>query len=257
MVRTVALPRLLRLTALFFALSLASLGVSRPCYAADSSDDDAAPSSSDDDAKAEAAKKPKPDAAEKPETKAKDEPTSYGHAGQFGLRAGLVVGYRMILRYSSSPFCRTPDGGSSDSQPTFCGHGAPLATDLGLSFGVLDFLEPFAWARFGFSPEKQTDTNPLKVVGAGVRIYTMSDAMFKIFIEPAVGLELESGRGTPAWQLNAPQYKKDFFFKIAAGPQFDFARYFGAYVTGGLSASFVRALAASFDLSVGIQGRLP
>ncbi len=257
MVRAVALPRFLRLFAVLFALSLASLGGARPCFAADSSADDAAASSPDDDAKAEPAKKPKQDDAEKSEAKSKDEPTSYGHAGQFGLRAGLVVGYRMILRYSSSPFCRTPDGGSASSQPTFCGHGAPLATDLGLSFGVLDFLEPFAWVRLGFSPEKQTDTNPMKVVGAGLRIYTMSDAMFKIFIEPAVGFELESGRGTPAWQLNDPQYKKDFFFKIAAGPQFDFARYFGAYVTGGLSASFVRALAASFDLSIGVQGRLP
>jgi hypothetical protein len=168
-----------------------------------------------------------------------------------------VVGYRMILRYSNSPFCAVPDGGPADSQQTFCGHGAPLATDLALSFGVLDFLEPFVWTRLGFSAETQTDTNPLKVIGAGVRIYTMSDAAFKIFIEPAVGLELEGGRGTPAWQLNNPQYKKDFMFKIAAGPQFDFVRNVGVYVTGGISAAFVRALGASLDLGFGIQGRLP
>jgi hypothetical protein len=234
------------------------LGTARPCFAADkASDDDSATSKDDAGGDAEAPKK-KPEAeSEQPATKDKAGDTSYGHMGQFGLRAGLVVGYRMIVRYSDSPFCATPDGGSADSQQTFCGHGAPLATDLALSFGVLDFLEPFVWTRLGFTPERQTDTNPLRVIGAGVRLYTMSDAAFKIFIEPAVGLELEGGRGTPAWQLNSPQYKHDFMFKIAAGPQFDFAHYVGVYVTGGVSATFVRALGASLDLSFGVQGRLP
>jgi hypothetical protein len=259
MVRIVALLRLLRVTSLFIALPLAWLGVSRPCFAASDTSDDAADTSSsdsgDDGDKPKTAKHEETKPSD--EDKSKDKPTNYGHMGQFGLRAGLVVGYRMILRYNSSPYCTTPDSGPVDSQQTFCGHGAPLATELGLSFGVLDFLEPFVWTRLGLAPERQTDTNPLKVFGAGVRIYTMSDAMFKIFIEPAVGLELESGRGTPAWQTNNPQYKKDFMFKIAAGPQFDFARYVGAYVTGGISAAFVRALGASFDLSFGIQGRVP
>jgi hypothetical protein len=256
-VERVLLLRLLRSTLLGLALTLGWLTLSSPAPASAASDDDAADSSSSgsDDA-AEAPKQSKHDEP-KPAEKAKDEPTNYGHMGQFGLRAGLVVGYRMIIRYTNSPFCVTPDGGTADSQPTFCGHGAPLATDLGLSFGVLDFLEPFVWTRLGLAPERQTDTNPLRVIGAGVRIYTMSDAMFKIFIEPAVGLELESGRGTPAWQLNNPVYKKDFMFKIAAGPQFDFARYVGAYVTGGVTAAFVRSFGASFDLSFGVQGRLP
>jgi hypothetical protein len=257
MVGAVALPRPLRLTCLFAAVSLAWLTTSKPCRAADEPNDESADSAKEAGDESDSPKS-KPDekksSGEKPD---KNASTSYGHMGQFGLRAGLVVGYRMIIRYSGSPFCTTPDGGTAESQPTFCGHGAPLATDLGLSFGVLDFLEPFAWARLGFTPERQTDTNPLIVIGAGARIYTMSDAAFKIFIEPAVGLELEGGRGTPAWQLNSPQYKKDFMFKIAAGPQFDFARGVGAYVTGGVSAAFVRALGASFDLSFGVQGRLP
>lgn len=182
--------------------------------------------------------------------------TSLGHGGQFGLRAGLVLGYRMILRYGSSPYCVAPDANAGEPQK-FCGHGAPLAGDFGLSFGVLDFLEPFAWARLGFAPEQQTDTKSLVVLGAGVRIYTMSDAAFKIFIEPAVGFELEGGRGTPAWQTNHPDYKKDFMFHVAAGPQIDLARNFGLYVTAGVSADVLRALGSSLDLNVGLQGRVP
>jgi hypothetical protein len=253
----VAPSRPLRLTSLLLVPLSVLLGAARPCFAAEQDDDESA--SAGDDASNEG-KKSEPPAAEHEKSagasaEAKD--TDYGHFGQFGLRAGLVVGYRMILRYSDSPFCAAPDGGPADAQQTFCGHGAPLATDLALSFGVLDFLEPFVWTRLGFSAERATDTNPLRVLGAGVRLYTMSDAAFKIFIEPAVGVELESGRGTPAWQLNGPQYKKDFLFKIAAGPQYDFGRHVGLYVTAGVSAAFVRALGASLDLSFGVQGRLP
>lgn len=250
---------LLRLPRLFSAAAacLALLTATRPSLAgSDDSDDDA---NAHDEAGAQrASDSTKSDAAAKPDaTKPAEKNTSLGHGGQFGLRAGLVLGYRMILRYGSSPYCVAPDTGGPSDQQKFCGHPAPLAGDFGLSFGVLDFLEPFAWARFGFASEKETDTKPLVVLGAGVRLYTMSDAAFKIFIEPAVGFELEGGRGTPAWQTNRPDYKKDFMFHVAAGPELDFSRNLGAYLTAGVSADVLRALGSSLDLSFGLQGRLP
>ncbi|HEX3852355.1 MAG TPA: hypothetical protein VHW01_15400, partial [Polyangiaceae bacterium] len=36
---------------------------------------------------------------------------SFGHAFQFGLRAGLLGGYNMIFRYDHSPFCATAQAG--------------------------------------------------------------------------------------------------------------------------------------------------
>lgn len=196
--------------------------------------------------------------AEKSEAPAKDEKSDFGHGGQFGLRAGIVLGYRMVLRYDSSPYCAPPKAEKSPAdQQKFCGYGAPPAVDLGLSFGVLDFLEPFAWARFGLGADTNSDTNPLVLVGAGVRLYTMSDAVFKIFIEPAVAFQFESGRGSADWQTNNPNYSKDFVLHLAAGPQIDFHENFGLYVTGGISMGVVRALASSFDLNIGLQGRLP
>ncbi len=202
----------------------------------------------------EASEEDKPAAdAEKPAAE-----EAFGHMGQFGLRAGLVAGFRMVLRYDDSPFCREPDLAKPvDKQQKFCGHVAPLSADLGVSFGVLDFLEPFLWARLGLAAEAETDTKPLIVLGAGVRLYTMSDAAFKIFIEPAVAWELEGGRGTALWQLNDPQYAKDLYFHLAAGPQLDFSRHVGAYLTAGVSAGVMRALGSSLDLNLGIQGRYP
>lgn len=236
------------------AFALSSL--TAPCLAAESADEDGDTKSeakeSDSETGDTAKQSAGADATPKPESK----PEAFGHGGQFGLRAGIVLGYRMVLRYDSSPYCAEPKPTKQPKdQQKFCGYPAPLSVDLGLSFGVFDFLEPFAWARFGLSADTHSDTNPLVLIGAGVRLYTMSDAAFKIFIEPAVALELESGRGTPAWQLGSPEYKKDFVFHLAAGPQMDFHPNFGAYVTGGVSMGVVRALASTLDLNIGVQGR--
>jgi opacity protein-like surface antigen len=241
--------------------SLACLAA--PCRAADSDDEQSDAKSADakkdaDDESAEKSAKSErgDDDAKKDDAKSKDQ--TFGHAGQLGLRAGIVVGYRMVLRYANSPYCAEPKPTTTPTnQQKFCGYGAPLSVDVGLSFGVFDFFEPFAWARFGLGADNHSDTNPLLLVGAGARLYPMSDAAFKIFIEPAVALELEDGQGTAAGQTIDPEYKKDLVFHLAAGPQLDVHPNFGLYATGGLTVGVVRALAASLDLNIGLQGRFP
>jgi len=255
---------LLRRFALGFALFASAHAVSLPASAEETAASGEAPSDeSPGDTDSEAAgseTKPESDEEAKADAPAAkdDADQSFGHMGQVGLRAGLVLGYRMVLRYDSSPYCAAPDPQkAANDQRKFCGHGAPPAADFGLSFGLLDFFEPFVWARLGFGAEEQTDTKPIVIVGAGARLYTMSDAAFKIFVEPAVALEFESGRATPAWQANSPAYKQDFVFHLAAGPQLDFARHFGAYVTGGVTTGVIRAIHTSLDLQIGVQGRYP
>lgn len=181
----------------------------------------------------------------------------FGHFGQFGLRVGLNGGLRMVLRYDESPLCREFDPAKGEDQPRFCGHMAPFALDLGLSFAMLDWFEPFAWARLGLGPEKETDTKALVILGVGARIYTMSDSAFKIFLEPALGLELEKGRGVAAYQVDDSGYKQDFIFHLAGGPQLDFSRYVGAYLSFGVTTGVVRAIHSSLDAQLGVQGRYP
>jgi len=187
----------------------------------------------------------------------------FGHGMQFGLRAGVVGGYRMVFRYDKSPFCRQPDAMKSDKdQQKFCGHVAPFAVDVALSFAVFDFAEPYAWARFGLEGEAQTNTEALMAFGVGARIYTMSDSKFKIFVEPGLGMEIESGAGNTDWNFDPnnsvqPDYKTDFLFHLAVGPQYDFAKAFGAYVAAGLTTGVIRYIHTQLELGIGVQLRVP
>ncbi len=199
-----------------------------------------------------------------PEEKGGSEPVDdrFGHGMQLGLRAGLVGGYHVLFRYDRSPYCHAPDPAKGvKDQQKFCGSGAPLALDLALSFGVLDFAEPYVWARFGLAGEAATNTKPLLAFGAGARIYTMSDSKFKIFVEPGVGVELEGGAGNPAWVFSdtgqRPDYKKDLLFRLGVGPQYDFARAFGIYAQAGITTGVLRYIHAQLELSGGIQVRVP
>jgi hypothetical protein len=185
----------------------------------------------------------------------------FGHGMQFGLRAGLVGGYRMVFRYDESPFCRVPDPAKVDKdQQKFCGHVAPLALDVALSFGVVDFAEPYVWTRIGLDGEAETNTQALLAFGLGARIYTMSDSKFKIFVEPALGIETESGAGNRDWAFDdgtTPEYKTDFLFHLAVGPQYDFARAFGIYLNAGLTTGVLRYIHTELEIGIGAQVRVP
>jgi hypothetical protein len=189
----------------------------------------------------------------------------FGHQGQFGVRLGLAWGYRMVFRYDESPLCRKPDPTNPfEEQQQFCGHSGPFALDTGLSFAIVDSIEPFVWGRFGLGGEAETNTAPVLILGAGLRIYTMSDSAFKIFVEPAVGFGLEGDAGDEAFERNPnglawqqPEHERELLFHLAAGPHWDFHENFGAYLTGGITAGIVRSINASLELQLGVQGRIP
>lgn len=198
-------------------------------------------------------------AEEKQPAAAAEADDRFGHRGQGGLRVGLVGGYRMVLRYDDSPFCAEPDlsKANPNDQQKFCGHTAPLALDVALSYGLVDSLEPYLWGRFGLQAEDETDTEPVIIVGVGSRIYTMADSAFKIFIEPAAGLELEGGRDTAVYQLNDPEYKTDLVLHLAAGPQLDLSKNFGVFLDAGMTTGILRSIHTNLELQLGVQGRLP
>ena len=122
---------------------------------------------------------------------------------------------------------------------------------------VGDFVDE---ARFGLGGESSTNTEALMALGAGARIYTMSDSKLKIFVEPAVGVELEGGAGNKQWKFDdgsTPAYKKDFLFHLGVGPQYDFARAFGIYANAGMTTGILRYIHTELELSGGVQVRVP
>jgi hypothetical protein len=200
------------------------------------------------------------EAPREPAPKQAKEPVddTFGHGRQFGLRVGLVGGYNMIFRYDESPLCSAYDSAkAAKDQQKFCGHVAPLALDVAASFAPLDFIEPYLFMRLGLAGEKETDTQPVKILGAGARIYTMSDSAFKIFIEPALAYEFEGGAGRVSYPSYNPQHKNDLLIHLAAGPQIDVARYLGFYFDAGLTTGIFRAIHTQLELQAGVQARLP
>jgi len=186
----------------------------------------------------------------------------HGHGLQGGVRAAVVGGYRMVLRYEDSPFCSEPDFTKSlQDQQQFCGHLGPVMLDLAASFAPLASIEPFFMLRLGFSGESQTDTRPLKIVALGTRIYTRPNRSLKFFVEPSVGVEFESGAGDPDFTYGGafdPQYDTDVVFRAALGPQIDLARHVGFYAQiFGMSVGVLRYLHATMEFGAGIQARFP
>jgi hypothetical protein len=109
-------------------------------------------------------------------------------------------------------------------------------------------------------------------VGAGARLYTMSDSRFKIFFAPFIGLDLTGGPveaangsappGSLALQevqagVQPGAYRTDLLAHLDIGPQYDFSRYVGAYLSGGLTFQMLRYLGATAEVTIGLQLRAP
>ncbi len=175
---------------------------------------------------------------------------TFNHLGQFGLRAGLALPFKVNFRFDDSPPC---DIASDGQDQKVCPIAAPPALDLALSYGLTGTIEPFAWARLGLSSETQTNTAATTVLGVGLRLYTISNSRLKAFLEPSLGAQLE-GALVPAPGRN---YATDFLARLHFGGQYDFTPNLGAFVTLGPNVSFVRALSLGLELNLGLQTRLP
>ncbi len=183
----------------------------------------------------------------------KDEVDDLGHFFQFGARAGISIPYKVMARFDDSPPCNK----DVDPEETgkVCGFTSTAALDLALSFAPLDAIEPYLWLRLGLGDEERTNTAALSVFGAGLRIYTMSDSMVKLYFEPAVAMETE-GAVDPDLFPDL-DYGTDFLVHLNFGGQIDFVRYAGIYLAVGPNVSFVRAITTTLEANAGLQVRLP
>ena len=172
------------------------------------------------------------------------------HAGQFGLRMGVALPFKVNFRYDDSPPCDVTTVGE---QKKVCPVSSPVALDFAISYAVTSTVEPFLWYRQGLSAEEATNTKATTLLGAGLRIYTNGTAPFKILLQPAVAAEIEG----PILASFGRNYGTDFVAQLHFGGQYDFSRHVGAYFSLGPNVSFVRALSLGLDGTFGVQGRLP
>src|SRR5690606_29842754 len=121
-------------------------------------------------------------------TKEQANTPTYGHQGQFGLRLGVGLGYKVLVRADDSPPCDIDGDGDVES---VCAYNTPGSLDIAASFAVFDAVEPYVWMRLGLGKDDTTLTEATRLIGAGLRVYTMSDAQLKLFFEPALAVEFE------------------------------------------------------------------
>lgn len=176
---------------------------------------------------------------------------SYGHRGQFGIRAGVSAGYEILIQYDDSPSCGFNDNGD---EKVVCAHVAPGAFDLAFSYALLDSLEPYFWLRFGLGDQPETHTAATSLYGLGLRIYTLNESQLKLYFEPALALSTE---GAIAGALPNDNYDTDYVVHLHFGLQYDFLRQLGLYVSAGPNVTFVRAIGTEIEGSIGLQARLP
>lgn len=176
---------------------------------------------------------------------------TYGHAGQFGLRAQLAFGYEILIRYDDSPPCDI-DGDGGDEK--VCAYNTAPSLDLSLSYAFFDSLEPYVWLRLGLSEHAESQTEANRWFGAGLRLYTMADSRLKLFFEPGLALELEGGLP------NAPagaNYGTDYVGHLHFGLQYDVLKHLGLYASVGPNVGFVRTLSTELEAAFGLQARAP
>jgi hypothetical protein len=216
---------------------------------------------------------PPPGPAQVPDPTQGTPDADLGHRGQLNFRAEFLTGYRMLYRYGPSPRCAPFDPKkTADDQQKFCGYGSAPAVGMAIGFSLVDFFEPFVFVRLGLANEAvETNQGKLMQVGFGARLYTMPTSRFKVFFSPWLGIDTTAGPleaigtgapGSPGYddalaKIKTGSYKTDVLAHFGLGPQYDFARGFGVYMSGGVTFQMVRYFGMSADVAIGIQARAP
>jgi hypothetical protein len=200
-------------------------------------------------------------------------PGTTTHRGQWSLRAGFVQGYEFHHRYERSPFCRYSDffptrTTDPNAPPYFppddCWVAPPPELELAIAYALTAGFEPYVFTRLGLWSEEATFTGAGKMLGAGARIYAVSEPQLKLFIEPAFGVAFEDHTLDPRFFSTFPpalltpdSYKTDLVFHLGVGPQYDLTRHFGVFANAGVDVGVIRALTVLVSVHYGVQARFP
>lgn len=172
------------------------------------------------------------------------EPRRWDHGGQFTLRAGMGIGYRLVVRYN--------DGSGPDPcdarDKKFCTGASPLMLDTALGFGVTRGLELEGRFRLGIL-EDFDDSRPMQV-GIGLRTMGDGTSRLKFIFAAAMFLDFTQGRLRQGGDF-------DFVVRSEQGLQYDVNRWVGVYAVAGENFGLLRNFSCIIDATLGVQFRAP
>lgn len=128
-----------------------------------------------------------------------------------------------------------------------CSGRSPFHLDFLGGFGVTDGIEVFAMFRLGVEPpaERVPET---RLIGAGIKVYSPSDGLFKIAFGVAPLFDFSERRVEDAY---------DFVIHVPIAAHFDFVPWFGAYLQVAPNISFITEFKMDITAGLGVQGRFP
>ncbi len=198
-----------------------------------------------------------PEAVSKAEVSAHkdaDEPPdrTRDHANQGFVNLLLGTGWYMVAPYDKDDpekMCAVKEGEGDEEGEPFCTGRSGVHLDFLAGYGVRPGLELFAIFRLGLERSGGRNAPLTRQLGAGLRVYTPSDGLFKMSIGLAPLFDF-SDRKSDA-------LGKDLVFHVPIGAQFDFLPWLGAYAQVAPNVSFFSEFRFDITMGAGVQGRFP
>jgi hypothetical protein len=174
------------------------------------------------------------------------------HHFQGFANALIGTGWFMVAPYDKNDpekMCAvTPGTEGAEGEPVCTGRSGFHIDMLG-GFGLLPGFEIFAIFRLGLERPAGENMPKTRQIGAGVKIYSPKDGLFKIGFGVAPLFDFSNRGGADLGY--------DFVIHVPIQAQFDFNPWIGAYLQVSPNISFVSEFRLEFTGGIGAQGRFP
>jgi hypothetical protein len=180
------------------------------------------------------------------------------HAKQGFVNVAFGTGFYLVApKDKNDPLrscdTRTENGENGyEGEPVCVGRSAMHLEFLG-GYGVLPRFEVFAIFRLGVEPAAPGRISE-RQLGAGVKIYSPADGLFKIGIGIAPLFDF-SKHASPGHAHVDAGY--DFVIHVPIQFQFDIVRWVGVYAEIAPNISFITEFRLDISAGIGVQGRFP
>lgn len=242
-------------TFLCFFMSLTAVVASKKTFAEEKD-----PGAADDEAFLAAASEPAKDEAatgdsQENEQQGEQQEKKYvrNHAKQGFVNLLFGTGWFLVAPYDKDdPRKRcdtTPGTNGSEGEPVCTGRSG-FHFDLLGGYGILPGLEVFLMLRLGVERPGGDNMPKSRQLGAGIKIYSPKDGLFKIGFGIAPLFDFSS-------RPSGADIGYDFVIHVPIQAQFDIVRWFGAYAQLSPNISFISEFRLEFTGGIGVQGRFP